>query len=51
MAYSNGVTDGVKDAAKQYGKQVEHWLDSLKREDAFGMEIHLQDAMLSDCRL
>ena len=35
--------------AKQYGKQVKHWLDSLKRKDAFGMEIRLQDAMLSDC--
>jgi len=35
--------------AKQYGKQVKHWLDLLKRKDAFGMEIRLQDAMLSDC--
>jgi hypothetical protein len=34
--------------AKQYGKQVKHWLDSRKK-DALGMEFHLQDTMLSEC--
>jgi len=35
--------------AKQYGRQVKYWLDSLKEKDAVGMEIRLQDPMLSDC--
>ena len=35
--------------AKQYGKQVVNWLDSLKMKDTFGIEIRLQDVMLSDC--
>jgi hypothetical protein len=35
--------------AKQYGKQVKHWLDSLKGKEPIGMEIYLQDPMLSDC--
>jgi len=35
--------------AKQYGKQVAHWFDSLKRKDTFSMEIRLQDAMFTDC--
>ena len=35
--------------AKQYGKQVKQWFDSLKSKDTLGMEIRLQDAMLSDC--
>jgi len=40
--------DGIS-LAKQYGKQVKQWLDALKRKNAVGMEIRLQDAMLSDC--
>ncbi|MDR0795995.1 MAG: hypothetical protein LBE79_08110 [Tannerella sp.] len=35
--------------AKQYGKQVKHWLDSLQRKDYISMEIRLQDPMLADC--
>jgi hypothetical protein len=35
--------------AKQYSKQVKHWSDSLKKKDAVGMEIRLEDAMLSEC--
>ena len=35
--------------AKQYGKRVKHWLDSLKEKDSFGMEVRLQDTLLSDC--
>jgi uncharacterized protein YwbE len=35
--------------AKQYGNQVKQWLDSLKSKNPFGMEVRLQDAMLSDC--
>ena len=35
--------------AKKYRKQVEHWLDSLKNKDSLGVEIRLQDEMLSDC--
>jgi hypothetical protein len=35
--------------ARQYGKQVKHWLDSLEQKDPFSMEIRMQDPMLSDC--
>jgi len=35
--------------AKRYGKLVTHWLNSLKRKEPVGMEIRLQDAMLSEC--
>jgi hypothetical protein len=35
--------------AKQYGKQVKHWLDSQKKRDVLDMEFCLQDAMLADC--
>jgi len=34
---------------KEYGKMVKHWLDLLPEKDAVGMEIRLQDSMLSDC--
>jgi hypothetical protein len=43
-----GNSDGIL-LAKQYGKQVGHWLDSLKERDSVGMEIRLQDEMQSDC--
>jgi hypothetical protein len=35
--------------AKEYGKQVKHWFLSLKTKEPFGMEIRMQDPMLSDC--
>jgi hypothetical protein len=35
--------------AKQYGKQVKDWLDSLEKKNAYGMEIRLQDEMFADC--
>jgi len=35
--------------AREYGKRVKHWLDAPDRKDEFGMELRLQDAMLSDC--
>jgi hypothetical protein len=35
--------------AKQYGKQVQHWIDSLQKKESFGVEIRLQDPMLFDC--
>ena len=35
--------------AKQYGKMVKHWLDSLKNRESVGMEIRLQNPMLADC--
>jgi hypothetical protein len=35
--------------AKQYGKQVKKWLDSLSGKEPFGMEIRLQDPMMMDC--
>jgi hypothetical protein len=35
--------------AKQYGKQVKQWLDSLNEKEPFGMEIRLQDTMTADC--
>ena len=35
--------------AKQYREQTKLWLNSLEKKDAFGMEIRLQDMMLSDC--
>jgi len=38
--------DGIV-LAKKYRKQVTHWLDSLK--DDYGMEVRMQDPMLSDC--
>ena len=40
--------DGWK-LAKQYGQQAKKWLDSLKTENAFSMEIRLHDPMFSDC--
>jgi len=38
--------DGIA-LSKQYRKQVTNWLDSLK--DDYGMEVRMQDPMLSDC--
>jgi hypothetical protein len=35
--------------AKQYSKRVQSWLDSLKKKEPLGMEMRLQDLMLSDC--
>jgi hypothetical protein len=35
--------------AKQYGKQVKKWMDSLLQKEPFGMEIRLQNPMLLDC--
>jgi len=35
--------------AKQYGKMVKQWVDSLKEKDAVGMEIRLQNEMFRDC--
>jgi len=35
--------------AKQYGKQVKQWLDSLKKKNAYSMEVRMQDEMLADC--
>jgi hypothetical protein len=35
--------------AKQYSKRVKSWLDSLKEKEPLGMEMRLQDLMLSDC--
>jgi hypothetical protein len=40
--------DGVA-LANQYGNQVKKWLDSLKSKNPYGMEVRLQDTMLSDC--
>jgi hypothetical protein len=40
--------DGIL-LAKQYGKQVKHWLDSLKQKDSLGMEVRLHDSMSEDC--
>ena len=46
--YEISSDDGVN-LAKQYREMVKHWLDSLKKKDAFGMEVRLQDLMLTDC--
>ena len=35
--------------AKQYGQKVKQWLESLPTKEPLGMEIRLQDTMLSDC--
>jgi hypothetical protein len=35
--------------AKQYGRQVNKWFDAFAEKEAVGMEIRLQDPMLSDC--
>ena len=35
--------------AKQYGKQVAQWLDSLEKKNAYSMEVRFQDEMLADC--
>jgi hypothetical protein len=40
--------DGVI-LAKQYGNQVKKWLELLKSKNSVGMEVRLQDTMLSDC--
>jgi hypothetical protein len=40
--------DGIA-LATQYGNQVKQWFDSLKCKNPFGMEVRLQDTMLSDC--
>ena len=40
--------DGIAHA-KQYGKQVKQWLESLQTKEPLGMEIRLQNTMLSDC--
>jgi len=40
--------DGVA-LAKQYGKQVTQWFDSLEKKNAYSMEVRLQDEMLADC--
>jgi len=40
--------DGLR-LAKQYGKQVKYWLDSLKKKEPLSLEIRLQDTMLSEC--
>ncbi|MDR1119540.1 MAG: hypothetical protein LBM08_01315, partial [Dysgonamonadaceae bacterium] len=34
---------------RQYSQRVKSWLDSLKGKEPLGMEIRLQDLMLSDC--
>ena len=41
--------DGALNLAKQYGKQVKHWLAVLKKKNTFSMEVRLQDEMLADC--
>jgi len=40
--------DGVA-LARQYANLVKEWLDSLKSKNSFGMEVRLQDTVLSDC--
>ena len=35
--------------AKQYGNLVKRWLDSLNSKNPVGMEVRLQDSVLSDC--
>jgi hypothetical protein len=35
--------------AKHYGNQVKQWLSSLESKNPVGMEVRLQDTVLSDC--
>ncbi|MDR2233673.1 MAG: hypothetical protein LBE56_11220 [Tannerella sp.] len=35
--------------AKQYGKQVKQWFESLQTKDATGMKIRLKDPIMKDC--
>jgi len=40
--------DGVA-LAKQYGKQVSQWFNSLDKKNAYSMEVRFKDEMLADC--